>query len=114
MTEPSYIDRIAIAIHQEAEPDSDPTEDLALYRLYAVLLLAKGESVTDEDVHDAWAAWASEHQPGHRSLVLFRMLPYHIQEMDRPYTLAIHAVSARMKIAATMPPEAAKSAPDAT
>lgn len=89
----SYIDRIAIAIHEAAEPLTDPTEDLSLYRFYAVLLLAKGEAVTDEDVHNAYAAWASEHQPDLRSLVPFGALPEHVQQLDRPYTAAIHTVN---------------------
>lgn len=89
----SYIDDIALAIHKEVEPLVAPEEDLPLYRLYAVLLLAKGEAVTDEDVHNAYSAWASEHQPDLRSLVPFGGLPEFVQQMDRPYTAAICAVA---------------------
>lgn len=89
----SYIDEIAIAIHQKAEPLAEPTEDLPLYRYYAVLLLAKGEAVTDEDIHNAYAAWACEYQPDLRSLVPFGALPEYVQQLDSPYTEAIRAVA---------------------
>ena len=56
----SYLDKIALEVRQVSDPDAAASdEDLSLYRIYAVLLLAKGEDVTAEDVHDAWAAWAS-------------------------------------------------------
>lgn len=89
----SYIEEIAIAIHGAAEPLVEPTEDLPLYCIYAVLLLAKGAAVTDEDVHNAYAAWASEHLPNLRSLVPFGALPEYVQQLDRPYTAAIHTVA---------------------
>ncbi len=45
-----------------------------LFRLYAVLLRAKGTRVTDEDVHDAWSAWMQTVDDGHASLVPFEEL----------------------------------------
>lgn len=89
----NYIDELATRIYRAAEPDVEPDGDLLLYRIYAVLALAKGEAVTDADVHDAWAAWAATVQPGHRSLVEFHDLPGHIQQLDVPYTRAIRAVA---------------------
>lgn len=38
----------------DALPDEDTS---SLFRIYAVSLLAKGEEVTREDVHNAWIAW---------------------------------------------------------
>ena len=34
-----------------------PGEEESLLGLYALLVLAKGEDVTLEDVHDAWSLW---------------------------------------------------------
>lgn len=89
----NYIDDLAVRIHQAAEPDAPPHEDILLYRIYAVLALAKGEKVTAEDVHNAWAVWAAEYDPQHRALVPFDELPPRIRELDGPYVAAIHAVA---------------------
>ncbi len=92
----NYIDRIAIEISMAA--GESVGLDPPLYRLYAVLLLAKGEKVTDEDVHNAWSAWAAEYDPNHRSLVPFDTLPQFVQEMDGPYTAAIHQVARQLEL----------------
>lgn len=93
----SYIDRLAAEIRRTADPDAaQADEDLALYRYYAVLLLAKGQEVTTEDVHNAWSAWASEHAPDHRSLLPFKELSLRSQRDDLPYARAIHEVDARL------------------
>ena len=93
LAEPNYIDQIAMDIHLKAEPGADTWLDLPLYRIYAVLALAKGEATTNEDVHNAWSAWASEYTPFHHSLIPFDELSEHIQQLDAPYTAAIHAVT---------------------
>jgi hypothetical protein len=93
----SYIDRIAAEIRRAADPDAAQTdEDLGLYRYYAVLLLAKGQGVTAEDVHNAWSAWASEHEPDHRRLLPFKELSLRSQRDDLPYVEAIHNVEERL------------------
>src|SRR5215210_6190825 len=93
----NYLDKLAAEIQRTADPDSTPPdEDLPLYRLYAVLLLAKGEDVTTEDVHNAWAAWASDHDPESRHLKPFKELSLAVQRKDEKYVGAIHKVSARM------------------
>lgn len=93
----SYLDRIAADIRRTADPEAAQTnEDLSLYRLYAVLLLAKGKTVTAEDVHNAWAAWASEYAPTHRNLLPFRELSLETQHKDLLYLTAIHDVASRM------------------
>ncbi len=96
----NYIDRVAMEIHLAAEPGVDAWLDLELYRIYAVLALAKGEGVTDKDVHDAWAAWASAHTPFHKSLIPFDQLSEHVQSLDAPYTAAIRTVAQRLMTAA--------------
>ena len=92
----NYIDELAGDIYRESEPDPRPLgwyEDRILYRMYAVLALAKGEAVTNEDVHDAWSAWACEDNDTHPSLVPFDELAPHVQRLDEPYTMAIRRVA---------------------
>lgn len=93
-----YIDTIAVEIQRTAEPGAVlQHEDLPLYRLYAVLLLAKGQDVTAEDVHNAWAAWASEHEPENENLLPFKELSFHVQRKDQLYVDAIHQVAVHMQ-----------------
>ncbi len=93
-----YIDEIARDIYYESTTDPEPLgwyEDRYLYRLYAVLALAKGEAVTNKDVHDAWSAWASEDNDTHPSLIPFDELEPRVQQLDEEYTKAIHKVAAQ-------------------
>ncbi len=93
-----YIDEIARDIYWESTTDPEPGgwyEDRYLYRLYAVLALAKGAAVTNEDVHNAWSAWACEDNDTHRSLIPFYELEPRVQQLDEPYTKAIHRVAAQ-------------------
>ncbi len=93
----NFLDLIAAEIQRTADADAlPPDEDLPLYRLYAVLLLAKGECVTAEDVHNAWAAWASEHEAHSRNLLPYKELSLHAQKKDQLYVEAIHKVAHRM------------------
>lgn len=95
-TRTNYIDRIAQDIFFYAHGGGAASkEDRVLYRIYAVLALAKGEATTMEDVHDAWAAWTAEDRPDHESLIRFDKLRPDIQEMDRLYMDAIHDVARR-------------------
>lgn len=80
----SYIDDIREEITTR-EPDLEP----ALLDLYALLALTQGANVDLENVHDAWAIWASRTAPGHPSIVSFADLTPEIQEFDRPYAQAI-------------------------
>ena len=90
----SYLDVIALAILRAVEPDADLADDeLLLYRVYAVLLLAKGQNVTAEDVHNAWAVWASRYEPNHPNIRPFGELPAQVQSKDQPYVDAIHDVA---------------------
>jgi hypothetical protein len=90
----SYIDEVAAEIRGVLLPDLIPSGDTSmLFRVYAVLALAKGDSVVLEDVHDAWAAWMSGRDPNHRSLIPFAELPAEVQSADRPYLDAIRAVA---------------------
>lgn len=94
----NYLDMIAVEIQQAADADAlPPDKDLPLYRLYAVLLLAKGKDVTPEDVHNAWAAWASDREPDSRDLLPFKELSLRDQRKDQPYVHAIHQVAERIR-----------------
>lgn len=93
----NYLDLIAAEIQRTAEPESiPPDEDLPLYRQYALLALTKGRDVTTEDVHNAWATWASDHDPDHRHLIPFKELSLSEQRKDEPYAEAIRQVATTM------------------
>ena len=101
-TSPNYLDAIAADIGALI-PGCEP----ALLRIYAVLALAKGEHVTREDVHDAWAAWRAATRPDHPSLIPFKDLSPEVQALDEPYAEAIRKVAARFapeELRAAQPP----------
>jgi hypothetical protein len=90
----SYVDELAEAIERLIPPDLLPVGDTAvLFRIYAVLAMAKGVGVELEDVHDAWAAWMSAEDPEHRSLKPLDELAVGVQRADEPYLHAIRSVA---------------------
>ena len=93
----TYIDRIACAIWVHCSDPGDPLNmpgnDAPLYRIYAVLALAKGQQTTLDDVHDAWSAWCVSDRPYHLAIIPFNELTNDQKEQDRRYMDAIHAVS---------------------
>jgi hypothetical protein len=90
----NYIDELAEAIRGALPQELIPRGDTSvLFRIYAVLALVKGEEVVLEDVHDAWAAWMSGHDPDHRSLIPFAQLSGEVQSSDQPYLDAIQGVA---------------------
>ena len=90
----SYIDELAGAIRQRVPERLVPRGDTdALFRIYAVLVLAKGESVEHEDVHDAWSAWMTASDPTHRSLKPLAELSSDVRDADSPYLEALRAVA---------------------
>ncbi len=70
------------------------------YRSYAVLALAKGTAVDASDVHNAWAAWMSERDPGHRAIKKFDELDDETKEADEPFVDAIRAAVGRRTVPA--------------
>ncbi len=95
----NYLDLLAAEIQRTADPEATPPdEDLPLYRLYAVLLLAKDAEVTAEDVHNAWVAWASDHDPDSRHLKPFKELSLGVQRKDQRYVDAIHQVANNLRL----------------
>lgn len=83
----------ALSIVDSEMPSPLPDD---LLRLYTLLALVKGSDTTLEDVHDAWAIWQQTTDATHRSLVPFDQLTQEVQELDRPYTEAIHRAVARL------------------
>jgi hypothetical protein len=97
----NYLDELAEAIRREVAPPAASKEDArALFRLYAVLALAKGETVTDEDVHNAWAAWISDRRPDHEAIMPYRELAPDMQRKDQPFVDAIRRTMAMRRAAA--------------
>jgi hypothetical protein len=93
----SYLDDIAHAIRQEmsdADIPSEPSSDLFL--IYAVLLLIKGELVTNRDVHNAWVAWMAIRGETHASMVPFNELSPSTQSEDSPFAIAIRKTAKRL------------------
>jgi hypothetical protein len=92
----SYLSEDADLIRSELPESARPPENSGgLFLLYAVLMRAKGESVTPSDVHDAWAAWISATEGQHDSLVPFESLDPKTQDEDLPYVEAIHRAARR-------------------
>ena len=98
----NYIDQIAERIYKETcetLPALEPgqklisDQDIGLYRIYAVLCLAKGTDTCSADVHDAWSAWRAASVPDHKSLIPFDQLSRSVQAQDHEYVNAIHAVA---------------------
>jgi hypothetical protein len=57
----------------------------SLVDLYTLLALIFGSSVSEEDVHNAWAVWKNNNCPEHSSIVGFHLLPPQIQVYDTKY-----------------------------
>ncbi|KAB8184744.1 hypothetical protein FH608_048140 [Nonomuraea phyllanthi] len=94
----SYLDADAHLIRSLLPAQAAPPDDAAgLFVLYAVLLRAKGEEVSAEDVHDAWSAWMSTRDPGHPALVPFADLPISTRAADEPYVVAIRAAASQRR-----------------
>jgi hypothetical protein len=89
----SYLDELAVRIRDEVPESHRGETALDLFRLYAVLALAKGEAVQASDVHNAWAAWMQEREPDHEALRPFEELDKETREADYPFVLAIRAVA---------------------
>lgn len=91
-----YLHDLAAEIHREVPEAVRPEEDTTdLFLIYAVLLLAKGEGVSREDVHNAWAAWKLIRGEDHESVRPFSELSDATKEEDSPFVMAIRRVAKR-------------------
>lgn len=90
----SYIRELGEQIRAKVNPSALPETGLnELFDSYAVLALAKGRQVTNEDVHNAWSSWATKYQPGSDSLVPYEELAEKVQQDDTRFVKAIRAVA---------------------
>jgi hypothetical protein len=90
----TYLEELAedirAAVPEGALPDVD-TGDLFL--TYAVLLLAKGEQVSIDDVHNAWVGWMVARGERHGAMVPLEELAPETQAKDLPFAVAIRRVA---------------------
>lgn len=98
MAEMNYIDQVATKIADKCGMDMGHTSDRRLLRIYALLALTVGVAVTPRDVHDAWAVWSLDYEPGHKSCRPFEELRKEIRDLDEPYRQAIIEVAQEMEI----------------
>ena len=92
----NYIQEIANAIRSEVAPRALPRGDTSdLFLMYAVLLLARGQDASREDVHNAWVAWMVSRGEEQASMVPFGELPSDAQAEDSPFVAAIRTVARR-------------------
>jgi len=85
-----YLDDVAAAVRSHVPSDVDvPPDSEHLFLLYAVLVRAKGRTVTDEDVHDAWVAWMRARGENHDAMVPFAALSDTALAQDAPFAEAI-------------------------
>lgn len=97
MADNTYIQEIAKQIRSKFSSSEVPANGAdELFNSYALLALSKGTAVTDEDVHDAWAAWATKFNPNDEAIVPFDELTKNVQSTDTPYTKAIQEVAATL------------------
>jgi hypothetical protein len=92
----NYLDETSAAIKARVPADLLPNEEGLddLFRLYALLARVKGEQVTPEDVHDAWALWMLSRERDHSSIRPFAELDSSTRREDLPFVEAIRAVAA--------------------
>jgi hypothetical protein len=92
----SYLDHLGAAISGELETKDKSSTPPSLLRLYAVLLLAKGEDVTAEDVHNAWSVWMQHRDPRNQSIKPFEKLDESVKRMDNSFVSAIRSAARKV------------------
>ena len=100
----TYLDQLGERIKAGVPEDVLPKGDTSdLFRLYALLALAKGDEVDAEDVHNAWAVWMMGRDPEHESIRPYAELDERTRRSDDPYVVAIR------EAAAGLAPESSRS-----
>jgi hypothetical protein len=88
---------VAIANHIQSKLEAslipDQGDPARLFRLYAVLALAKGEAVSLADVHNAWVAWMTDYDPKHTAIRPFDELDRKTALSDEPFRRAVAATA---------------------
>jgi hypothetical protein len=95
----SFLDVLGSRIRSAVPAGSVQDEDTrGLFRMYAVLLLAKGDATTAADVHNAWCAWMADRQPRHESLVPFEELSVEQRTQDAAFVSAIRVTATSSRL----------------
>jgi len=90
----NYLDDLADKIRAAVQPRDLPHDDTRdLFRMYALLLLAKGAAVDEADVHNAWVAWIAGRDSSHEALLPFDALADDVAKQDSPFVEAIRSVA---------------------
>jgi hypothetical protein len=87
-------DLVRECLPSEARPPEDAT---ALFLIYALLVRAKGDATTAEDVHDAWSAWMATVNPEHDALLRFDELSPEARAQDTAYVHAIQEAARKLE-----------------
>ena len=96
----TYIDKITDKVAERTH-----IKNKYLVRLYALLVLVKGENITLKDVHDAWAMdmnfkpqtdWCYGHE--HLSIVPFEELSTETQNKDQKYVNILRTIAKEEKL----------------
>lgn len=97
----TYVEAARAALLDASEESYESEDERRLLDLYTLLVMVKGEDVTLEDIHDAWAVWRSRTQADHDSIVPFSGLSAEVQSYDEPYAEAVRAAAPRYRSAVT-------------
>jgi len=96
----TYIDEVVDKVANKLTEINSPY----LLRVYALLVLTKGESITSKDVHDAWAMdmnfrpkTGDCYGHDHPCIVPFKELSTEIQLLDDKYVRALIEVAKELK-----------------
>jgi hypothetical protein len=97
-----YLDEAASTIRGFVPADRLPAENSDdLFRIYAVLLRAKGDAVTQSDIHDAWSLWAASRTPDHPAIVPNVELTEETRLQDEPFVEAVRKAAQKLGIVET-------------
>lgn len=96
----TYIDKVVALVEEKTR-----LKGKGLIRLYALLVLIKGEDVTLSDIHDAWSMnmnYKEQNPPycyghDHMSIVPFDQLSKETQDKDVEYLEALKEVAKELK-----------------
>lgn len=99
----NYVEVAREVLKARMEDYGDWGEDAErLLDLYALLVIAKGQGATMQDIHDSWSLWMNHANPDHKSLIPFSLLSPEVAEYDRPYLAAVHETAALFEAARSM------------
>lgn len=76
-----------------------------LIRFYALLVLAKGEATTREDIHNAWSLWTAVRNADHKSLIPYGRLSSDMQELDQPFVDAVISACQELDVPRSAEPD---------